>query len=104
MTIKNVKKGWKDIPIGGVIVEPKTSLRNKTGNWRVQKPIFHPERCIHCMLCVPYCPEDAFIVEDGKLKGINYDYCKGCGLCASVCPVKAITMEDENVEQENDEK
>jgi pyruvate ferredoxin oxidoreductase delta subunit len=39
------------------------------------------------------------IVEDGKRKDFNYDYCKGCGICALECPgkkgKKAIIMEEE---------
>jgi Pyruvate/2-oxoacid:ferredoxin oxidoreductase delta subunit len=35
------------------------------------------------------------MVKDGKVTGINYDYCKGCGICAEECPVKCIAMVEE---------
>lgn len=95
------KRGWKEIPIGGIIEEQKTSLKNKTGSWRSFRPVFHSERCIHCMNCVYYCPENAIPVQkQNNAKPIrldtNLDYCKGCGLCASVCPVSAIEMKEES--------
>jgi Pyruvate/2-oxoacid:ferredoxin oxidoreductase delta subunit len=35
------------------------------------------------------------MVEDEKMKGFRYSYCKGCGICATECPKKAITMKEE---------
>jgi Pyruvate/2-oxoacid:ferredoxin oxidoreductase delta subunit len=32
---------------------------------------------------------------DGKMTGIDLDYCKGCGICANECMKKAISMEIE---------
>jgi pyruvate ferredoxin oxidoreductase delta subunit len=38
-------------------------------------------------------------VSEGKMTGIDYDYCKGCGICALECPgkkgQKALVMEEE---------
>jgi pyruvate ferredoxin oxidoreductase delta subunit len=92
--------GWKELPIGGIIPEGGTSKAYKTGNWRTgKKPVWHPERCIQCLFCWIYCPDDAiFVTEDGKRADFNYDYCKGCGICARECPAKpekAIEMVDE---------
>jgi len=28
------------------------------------------------------------LVQDGEVKGINYDYCTGCGICSVECPSK----------------
>lgn len=36
-------KGWKDIPIGGVIDKPATSRQYKTGEWRVSRPVVDRE-------------------------------------------------------------
>jgi len=87
-----VLKSWRGMPIGGIISEPKTSLYNKTGNWRALRPILHKEKCIRCLLCWAHCPEPAVTREDDDYASIDYDYCKGCGICANVCPVHAIEM------------
>ncbi len=87
-------KTWKEIPIGG-LTEAGSSTRFLTGNWRVERPILNTEKCINCLLCWVVCPDMSIVVEDGKVTGMDLDYCKGCGACAAICPVKAITMEPE---------
>lgn len=88
-------KGWKEIPEGGLILEPGNSAEYKTGSWRAKKPVWDKEKCINCFICWIYCPDGSIVVENEKIKGINYDYCKGCGICANECPKKAINMEEE---------
>lgn len=89
--------GWKDIPIGGLILEPGNAVDYKTGGWRTFKPVHDKEKCINCLFCWMYCPDSAIKVEDGKVVGIDLEHCKGCGICAKECPskVKAIKMEKE---------
>ncbi|MCK4249128.1 MAG: 4Fe-4S binding protein [Candidatus Omnitrophica bacterium] len=89
--------GWKDIPIGGLILEPGNAVEYKTGGWRTFKPVHDKEKCINCLFCWMYCPDSAIKVEDGKVIGIDLEHCKGCGICAKECPpkVQAITMEKE---------
>ncbi|MBD3262124.1 MAG: 4Fe-4S dicluster domain-containing protein [Candidatus Altiarchaeales archaeon] len=96
------EKGWKEIPEGGLILEAGNSVEYKTGGWRTYKPRWLEDKCIHCLTCWIMCPDAAIKVEDGKVVGIDYDYCKGCGICSKSCPVKdkAIIMETEG---ENDE-
>jgi len=88
MSKQQTKPGWKDIPIGGKILNAGNAREYKTGSWRSIRPIFYKDRCINCMRCWISCPDDAIIVEDEEVKGVDYDYCKGCGLCHYVCPVK----------------
>jgi pyruvate ferredoxin oxidoreductase delta subunit len=83
------KETWKELPIGTVNIEAANSVSNRTGTWRSgRKPEFIEDRCIQCLFCWLYCPHFAIVVKEGKMVGINYDYCTGCGLCSEECPTK----------------
>lgn len=81
-----------------LITKPNTTLTNKTGPWRTEKPMTDMAACIGCSLCAKICPEGCIemgknVAFGGKMKPeTNYDYCKGCGLCVHECPVQAIKM------------
>jgi len=90
-----MKEGWKDLPIGCTIEKGGTSRDFKTGDWRSERPEFLKDRCTNCLLCFIYCPDDAILMKDDKVVGIDYDYCKGCGICEKVCPVEAIETKPE---------
>ncbi|MEI7620322.1 MAG: 4Fe-4S dicluster-binding protein [Candidatus Falkowbacteria bacterium] len=81
-----------------LIVQPNTSLKNKTGSWRTFHPEINTAICIGCTTCTKVCPEGTISMislNDKPKAQVNYDYCKGCGLCCSECPVKAIVMKPE---------
>lgn len=79
---------------GGEIYEGGTAKLVNTGAWRTDTPVFSEEKCKHCMLCVPFCPDAAIPVKDGKRLDFDYMHCKGCGICVTVCPFDAITMKN----------
>ena len=88
-------KGWKDVPRGGLILEPGSTVTYETGSWRNQRPKYLLDKCIHCFICWILCPEGSITVKDGKMTGIDLTYCKGCGICATECPKEAVEMEVE---------
>ena len=94
------KENWKELTIGTINLEAGNSVKNLTGTWRSgSKPQFIEENCIQCFFCWLYCPHFAIQVEEGEVKGIDYDYCTGCGICSVECPTKekAIVMVREKV-------
>jgi pyruvate ferredoxin oxidoreductase delta subunit len=88
---------WRDLPIGGLILEGGTAEKYETGDWRSKRPVLNKEKCINCLFCWVYCPDSAIQLQDGKVTGIDYAHCKGCGICARECPAKvqAIEMKSE---------
>jgi pyruvate ferredoxin oxidoreductase delta subunit len=97
-------KGWKELPYGGVILDGGNSDNYETGSWRTYRPVYHADRCIHCLRCWILCPDTAILVEDQKMVGHELKHCKGCGICAKECPAKpekAIEMKLESEFQES---
>lgn len=85
----------RDISPAGEIYESCTSLLVNTGDWRTMIPVFSAEKCKHCLLCAPVCPDSSIPVADGKRLDFDYKHCKGCGICYKVCPFDAITFDKE---------
>ncbi len=67
---------------------------NKTGLWRVMRPVIDLERCTRCLICWKFCPDAAIEIRQ-EAPHIQYDYCKGCGVCAEECPQGCISFERE---------
>ena len=95
-TVTEIRPGLATTPMETPFgpVGPGSSVANRTGGWRVSKPVLDGSKCTNCLLCWFYCPEGS-IGRGDKIVEIAYDYCKGCGVCAAVCAPKAIAMERE---------
>ena len=82
-----------------ITVKPSSTIANKTGSWRTNRPKFLLDKCTACGICPRVCPEGIIYQTDqtnaiGKKPfDCDLDFCKGCGLCAIACPFKAIEME-----------
>lgn len=57
------------------------------------KFIHAPERCVHCGLCVAFCPCDSIEMIDDVPTPVDFDTCVGCETCSGNCPKRAITIE-----------
>ncbi len=85
-------KGWKEIPIGGMIIEPGSSVEFDVSKWRAFRPVFDKKKCTKCGMCWIYCPEGAIKIHDDGTYDVGLSFCKGCGICEKACAVKAIVM------------
>ena len=86
---------WQDLTEGMQIYGSGTSTEFKTGEWTSIKPELDNSKCIHCLMCIPVCPDSCISVVNGThARGeLDYDHCKGCGICVKTCPTGALTME-----------
>lgn len=86
---------WQDLPLGGVVT-PCEDERPRTGSYRTGlRPEVDMSKCVNCLLCWVYCPDNAVRQETGRFTHIDLDFCKGCEICAEVCPTQAIEMVSE---------
>ena len=82
-------ESYEDIPYTPISNEPSTV--NRTGSWRVFRPVVDLSKCRKCTICWKYCPDAAITLVDGE-PVVDLAYCKGCGICANECPAKCIEM------------
>lgn len=87
---------WNEISPGGEIRDSGSAMLVNTGDWRTMIPTFIEEKCKHCMLCVPVCPDSSIPVKGDKRLDFDFMHCKGCGVCFKVCPFGAITFDKED--------
>jgi pyruvate ferredoxin oxidoreductase delta subunit len=83
-------KNWREVAIGGAVMEAGSSEEINTGTWRTYVPVRTMAKCIHCMRCWIFCPDSSVLAKDGKIVGTDLMHCKGCGICAKECPVKPV--------------
>lgn len=90
--VKTTLKGWRELPEGGMITEPGSSVNFDVTAWRTSSPVIDQNKCTKCGMCFLYCPDSAIEIDDAGNYRVNLSYCKGCGICAKGCAPKAITM------------
>jgi len=79
----------------GCSARPGKSRANRTGSWRVFRPVFRHDKCTKCGICSLVCPEGCIEQRGDEFYEANYEFCKGCGLCSDECPAEDIVMEQE---------
>ncbi len=105
MTEEHLLKGWEEFEAGALLFSfegdpsqrkfhENNSIHHSVADWRVLKPVFNEELCIHCQFCWVFCPDTSIIPKDKKFGEIDYVHCKGCGICSDVCPTnpKSLVM------------
>ena len=90
----NEKTPYEDLTEGLIMFAGGTAKEFNTGQWRTNTPVFLREKCRHCLLCAPTCPDGCIPVGDDKRMDFDYDHCKGCEICAKNCPFGAIEMRE----------
>ena len=76
----------------GMVAPAGTAANYYTGAWRQDRPLWDGLACTNCMLCWVSCADSAIIMEDQKVRGVNYTHCKGCGICPLECRFDALKM------------
>jgi pyruvate ferredoxin oxidoreductase gamma subunit len=81
--------GYANMPEGGAIDATRFSTIKKSN--RLSGTGFYPKfdqaACITCGMCTTVCSDPGSLKwVDGKMLGIDEEYCKGCMRCVAICP------------------
>ena len=93
---KIVRLEYQDPSIGAPsIYESGNTIKKKTGNWRLFKPVIDYDRCSRCRACFVHCPHSCISLDESGYPQIDYENCKGCFTCMDECPKQVISRERE---------
>lgn len=94
--------GWVDLGLDSAataapnIYAGLTSVKVRTGLWRVLRPVVDESICKKCVwVCGSACPDAVINVSDAGYPVIDYAHCKGCMICVVQCPRHAIASVSE---------
>ncbi|MCL5021060.1 MAG: NAD(P)-binding protein, partial [Bacteroidetes bacterium] len=59
--------------------------------------------CLHCDVCMTFCPDVAISKDESGEYVIDYDHCKGCGVCVNECPREAMELVPEGTREAGEE-
>ncbi len=59
--------------------------------------------CLHCDVCLTFCPDVAISKDKDGEYVIDYDHCKGCGICVNECPREAMELVPEGAHEVEEE-
>ncbi|MEK7205983.1 MAG: 4Fe-4S binding protein [candidate division NC10 bacterium] len=87
----------KQVPFAGCTPAPVTEQRMMiTGNWRTYRPVINREECNLCMMCVIFCPDASWQLNEAEDEVVwNADFCKGCLMCVNECTHGALSKAHE---------
>jgi len=92
--------GWKNMLNGGTVdaLTHNTINRDNRIAGQGKVPVFHPESCTSCGICLTVCSDPGGLLwREGRMEGIDDRFCKGCMRCVEVCPEtkkgKALTLQ-----------
>lgn len=88
-TISRGPIGWRNMLNGGTIdaLSHTTAGRDNRVASRGRVPVFSPESCNSCGICLTVCSDPGGLQwREGRMVGIDPSFCKGCMRCVEVCP------------------
>ncbi len=65
---------------------------------------FNCGTCVHCDVCISFCPDIAIHKDETGEYFIDYDHCKGCGICVNECPREAMELVPEGARISGEEE
>ncbi len=81
--------GYRNMLNGGTIdaLTHNTKGRDNRLAGRGRVPVFQPESCNSCAICLTVCSDPGGLLwREGRMLGIDPLFCKGCMRCVEVCP------------------
>ena len=66
--------------------------------FEVEAPVFNPDLCLGCGLCVQFCDYGALKRVENRIE-VDEVACMGCGACVAVCPSGALQLPASTDEQ-----